>query len=158
MRKGRSQRYSTYPTAPVKARPTAAPFRFILTSSSAGRVADAARGYGHPRTANPVFGAGWGPVTGDRALMVSSALYVAENGRVFVAFRAPHLHYACGAPRVAGRGESPGRAGARRPYQPGHDATRHRGRYRGQAQARRAPVSRSLNLQLCDTHVQQVRA
>ena len=74
--------------------------------------------------------------------MVSSALYVAENGRLFVAFWAPHLHDACGAPRVAGRRESPGRAGARRPYQSRHDATLHRGRYRGQAQARRARVRR----------------
>ena len=35
------------------------------------------------------------------------------------------------AARVAGRGESPGRAGACRPYQPGHDAALHRGRYGG---------------------------
>src|SRR4249920_1237961 len=35
---------------------------------------------------------GGGGVAGDRALMVSSALYGAEDGRLFVAFRAPHLH------------------------------------------------------------------
>jgi hypothetical protein len=49
-----------------------------------------------------------------------------------------------GAPRVADRGESAGRAGTRRPYQSGHNATLHRGGYRGQAQARRAPVCRVL--------------
>ena len=37
----------------------------------------------------------------------------------------PHLHYACGAPRVAGRGQSPGRAGARGPYEPGDDPALH---------------------------------
>jgi len=36
--------------------------------------------------------------------MVSSALYVAENGRLFVAFRAPHLHHPRRAPSLAGRG------------------------------------------------------
>ena len=43
---------------------------------------------------------------------------------------------------LARRRESPGRAGARGPYQPGHDATLHRGRYGGQAQARRAALRR----------------
>ncbi len=65
-----------------------------------------------------------------------------QDGRLFVALGPPHLHYPCGAQSLAGRGESPGRAGTRGPYQPGHDATLHRGRYGGQAQARRAPVSR----------------
>ena len=77
-----------------------------------------------------------------RAFVVPSAVYVAQDGRLFVAFRAPHLHYACCTPRVAGRRESPGRAGARGPYQPRHDATLHRGRYGGQAQARRATLRR----------------
>ena len=40
------------------------------------------------------------------------------------------------------RGQSAGRAGTRGPYQSGHDATLHRGRYGGQAEARRAAVSR----------------
>src|SRR4051812_36725700 len=38
----------------------------------------------------------------------------------------PDLHDSCGAPRLPGRGQSPGRAGARRPSQPGHAATLHR--------------------------------
>jgi integrase len=64
-------------------------------------------------------------VTGDRAPAVPSPLYLAEDGRVFIAFGTPHLYDACGAQSLAGRGESPGRAGTRRPYQPGHDATLH---------------------------------
>ena len=104
-----------------------------------------ARRHGHPRAADPLLGAGWGVVARHRALVVSSAVYVAEDGRLFVAFRASHLHYPCRTQSLAGRGESPGRAGARGPYQPGHDATLHRGRYGGQAQARRAPVSRWLH-------------
>ena len=105
-------------------------------------VTDCTRGHGHPRTANPLFGAGWGTVTGDRAPVVPSAVYVAEDGRVFVALGTPHLHYACGAPSLPGRGQSPGRAGTRRPYQPRHDATLYRGGYGGQAETRRAPVKR----------------
>jgi integrase len=105
-----------------------------------------------PRAADPVLGAGWGTVTGDCAPVVPSALYVAEDGRVFVALGPPHFHDACGAQSLAGRGQSPGRAGARRPYQRGHDATLHRGRYRGQAQARRAPVSRGCIARRVETH------
>ncbi len=80
-----------------------------------------ARGHGHPRAADPILGAGGRVVAGDRALVVPSAVYVAQDGRVFVAFWSPHLYYACGAQSLPGRGESPGRAGARGPYQPGHD-------------------------------------
>ena len=83
------------------------------------------------------------------ALMVSSALYVAEDGRLFVAFRPPDVHYPRRAQSLAGRGQSPGRAGTCGPYQPRHDATLHRGGYRGQAQARRAPVSRGLPCSPC---------
>ena len=83
---------------------------------------------------------GGGVVTSDSALMVSSALYVAENGRLFVAFRAPHLHHARCPQSLAGRGQSPGRAGTRGAYQPGHNAALYRGRYGGQAQARRVAV------------------
>jgi integrase len=36
--------------------------------------------------------------------VVSSALYVAHDGRLFVAFRAPHLYDAGRAQRLAGRG------------------------------------------------------
>jgi hypothetical protein len=42
-----------------------------------------------------------------------------------VALGASDVHDAGGAPRVPGRGESPGRAGARGPYQPGDDPTLH---------------------------------
>src|SRR5712691_11673417 len=73
--------------------------------------------------------------------MVSSALYLAEDGRLFVTFRSPHLHDPRRAQSLAGRGEPPGRPGTRGPYQPGHDATLHRGRYRGQTQARGAAVN-----------------
>src|SRR5262249_45162371 len=100
---------------------------------------------------------GRGTVTGERAPVVQSPLYLAHDGRVFVALGTPHLYYACGAPRLPGRRESPGRAGAPGSYQPGDDPAIHRGGYRGQAQARRAPVTRSLTLHLCDTHMQQVR-
>src|SRR5947208_2064914 len=75
--------------------------------------------------------------------MVPSALYVAEDGWVFVALRSPDVHDPRRAQSLAGRGESAGRAGACRPYQPGHDATLHRGGYRGQAETRRAPVNQS---------------
>src|SRR5262249_10269462 len=85
---------------------------------------------------------GGGAVARDRALMVSSALYVAEDGRLFVAFLAPDVYYPRRTQSLAGRGQSAGRAGARRPYPSGHDPTLHRGGYRGQAQARRTPVSR----------------
>jgi hypothetical protein len=61
-----------------------------------------ARGHGHACTAAPVLGAGWGAVGGDRALMVSSALYVVENGRLCVACRAPHLYYAGRTQSLAG--------------------------------------------------------
>src|SRR5215468_7022590 len=84
-------------------------------------------------------------------------IYLAQDGRGFVARGTPHLYDACGAPSLPGRGESPGRAGARGSYQPGDDPALHRAGYRGQAQARRAPVSRLLTLHLCDTHMQQVR-
>ena len=77
----------------------------------------------------------------DRALMVSSTLYVAQDGRLFVAFRAPHVHHACRPPRLPGRRQSAGRTGTRGPYQPGDDATLHRGGYRGQAEAGRAAVT-----------------
>jgi integrase len=57
-----------------------------------------ARGeHGHPRAVDPLFGAGGRAVPGDRALVVPSPLYLAEDGRVFVALGTPHLHYACGA-------------------------------------------------------------
>src|SRR5207244_448271 len=109
----------------------------------AGHVADRACGYGHPRAVDPVLGAGWGAVAGDGALMVPSALYLAEDGRLFVAFRASHLHDPRRAQSLPGRGKPARRAGTRRPYQPGHDATLYRRGYRGQAQARRAPVNQS---------------
>jgi integrase len=104
---------------------------------------------GHPRAADPVLGAGRGAVAGHRALMVPSALYVAEDGWVFVAFRAPDLHYPRRAQGLTGRGESPGCAGARWSYQPGHDAALHRGGYGGQAQARCAPVKWWLHGRPC---------
>src|SRR5262249_53083795 len=109
----------------------------------AGHVADGAWGHGHARPADPVLGAGWGTLARHRALVVPSPLYLAQDGRVFVALGTPHLYYACGAPSLPGRGESPGRAGARGPYQPRHDATLYRGGYGGQAQARRAPVNQA---------------
>src|SRR5262249_7494 len=73
--------------------------------------------------------------------MVSSSLYVAEDGWLFVAFRAPHLHYQGRTQSLAGRRESPGRPGTRRPYEPGDDPTVHRGRHGGQAQARGATLT-----------------
>ena len=88
-------------------------------------------------------------VTGARAPVVPAPLYVTEDGRVFVALGTPYLHYPRGAPSLAGRGESAGRAGARGPYQPGHDATLHRGGHGGQAQTRRAHLIRSLPGALC---------
>ena len=51
---------------------------------------------------------GAGAVAGHRALMVPSALYVAEDGRLFVALRAPHLHYPGCAQSLAGRGQVSG--------------------------------------------------
>src|SRR6266849_6270229 len=54
-----------------------------------------------PRAADSVLGAGWGIVTGDRAPVVPSAVYLAEDGWVFVALGTPHLHHPRGAPRVA---------------------------------------------------------
>jgi integrase/recombinase XerC len=42
----------------------------------------------------PIIFSERGAVTGDRAPVVPSAVYVAQDGRVLVAFRAPHLHYA----------------------------------------------------------------
>jgi integrase len=83
------------------------------------------RGDMAPPSGAPLLGAGWGAVAGDRALVVPSALYVAEDGRVFVAFRASDLHEPRRAHSLAGRGESPGRPGTRGAYQPGHDATLH---------------------------------
>src|SRR5262252_7690091 len=149
MRKARWRRCCTCPTAPVK--PDRGPHHSPAPRppGGAGCVADAARGHGHPRAAHPVLGAGRGTVTGDRALVVPSALYLAEDGRVFVALGTPYLHDACGAPSLPGRGESPGRAGALGPYQPGHDATLHRGGHGGQAQTRRAHLIRSLPGALC---------
>jgi integrase len=79
----------------------------------------------------PILFSERGAVARHCALMVSSALYIAEDGRLFVALGPPHVHYPRGAQSVASWGESPGRAGTRRPYQSGHDATLHRGRYRG---------------------------
>jgi integrase len=92
----------------------------------------------------PILFSEWGgwAVASDRALVVPSALYLAEDGRLFVAFRPPDVHDARGPQSLARRRESPGRAGARGPYQPGHDATLQRGRYGGQAQARRAALRR----------------
>jgi hypothetical protein len=86
---------------------------------------------------------GWRAVTGDRAPVVSSALYLAEDGRLFVALQTSHLHDPRRAPSLPGRGEPARRAGPRRPYQPRHDATLYRGGYGGQAEARRAPVNQS---------------
>jgi integrase len=97
----------------------------------------------------PILFSERGAGAGDRAPVVPSALYVAEDGRVFVAFRPSHLHYACCVQSLAGGGQSPGRPGTRGPYQSGHDATLHRGRYRGQAQARCAPVRRVLSCSPC---------
>ena len=57
-----------------------------------------------PERPDSLLGAGWGAIAGDRALVVPSALYLAENGRLFVAFRPPHLHYACRPQSIAGRG------------------------------------------------------
>jgi hypothetical protein len=57
------------------------------------------------------------------ALVVPSALYLPEDGRLLVALGTPDLHYARRAQSLSGRGEPPGRAGTRGPYQPGHDAT-----------------------------------
>ena len=103
-----------------------------------------ARRYGHPRAADPLLGAGRRVVGCHRAPVVPSAVYVAQDGWLFVAFWAPHLHYAGRAQSLAGWGQSPGRPGTRRAYQPGDDPTIHRGRYRGQAQARRAHLIRAL--------------
>jgi integrase len=103
-----------------------------------------ARRYGHPRAADPLLGAGGRVVGCHRALVVPSAVYVAENGRLFVALWSPDVHYPCRPQSLAGRRESPGRPRTRGAYQPGDDATLHRGRYRGQAQARRAHLSRAL--------------
>src|SRR5467141_2178349 len=64
-------------------------------------------------------------VSCDRALMVPSALYVVEDGRLFVPLRPPDLHYPRRPQSVASRGQSSGCAGARRPYQPGDDAALH---------------------------------
>jgi len=132
------------PAGPRLAHPCrcAALWRHTQARGGDQRRGERTRGHGDPRAADPLLGTGGRVVGCHRALVVPSALYVAEDGRVFVAFWAPYLHYACGAPRVAGRGESPGRAGAGGPYQPRHDATLHRGRYRGQAQARRAALRR----------------
>ena len=46
-----------------------------------------------PDRAAPVLGAGRGAVARHRALMVPSALYVAQDGRLFVAFRPPDYHH-----------------------------------------------------------------
>ena len=50
-------------------------------------------GDGHPRPADPVLGAGRGAVAHHRALMVPSALYLAQDGRLLVAFRPPDYHH-----------------------------------------------------------------
>src|SRR5215470_10778037 len=141
MGKGRWRRCSTCRTAPVRGRRAAAPCPCTRPPGGAVDVADRARGPGHPRAADPVLGAGWGTIAGDGAFMVPSALHVAEDGRLFVAFRASHLHDPRGAQSLPGRGEPPRRAGTRGPYQPRHDATLSRGGYGGQAEARRAPVN-----------------
>ena len=75
-----------------------------------------------------------------RAPVVPSTVYVAQDGRVLVAFRPPHLHDPCRTQSLPGWRESPGRPGTRGAYQPGDDPAVHRGRYRGEAQARRAPL------------------
>jgi hypothetical protein len=113
------------------------------SAGGAGHVAGCTRGHGDPRTAHSLLRArGW-VVARHRALMVASPLDIADDGRLCGACRAPHLHDACGAPRVAGWGESPGCARTRGPYQSRHDATLHRRRYEGQTHARRAAGTRS---------------
>ena len=98
------------------------------------------RGDMAPPSGAPLLGAGWGAVAGDRALVVSSALYLAQDGRLFVAFWSSDLHDPCRTQSLAGGWQSPGCPGTRRPYEARHDATLHRGRYGGQAQARCALV------------------
>ena len=79
----------------------------------------------------PLLGAWRWLDAGHGALVVPSAVYGAAHGRLLVALGPPHLHYPRGAQSVPGRGEPAGRAGARWPYQPRHDATLHRRGHRG---------------------------
>src|SRR5262245_50004911 len=141
MGKGRWRRFSTCRTAPVRGRRAATPCPCTRPPGGAVDVADRARGHGPPRAADPVLGAGWGTLAGDGAFMGPSALSVAADGRLFVAFRASHLHSPRGAHSLPGRGEPPRRAGTRGPYQPRPDAPLSRGRSGGHAHARRAPVN-----------------
>src|SRR6266571_2466074 len=98
-------------------------------------------GCGGTRSAHHLLRAWWGVVAGDRAFVVPSALYLPEDGWLFVALRAPDLHYPRCAQSVPGWGEPARRAGTRRAYQPGDDPTLHRGRYGSQTQARRADLT-----------------
>jgi integrase len=54
-----------------------------------------ARGHGHPRAADSLLRARGRVVAGHRALVVPSAVYLAQDGRLFVALGTPHLHHPC---------------------------------------------------------------
>src|SRR5262244_2392062 len=95
MRKGLWRRCCTCRTAPVKQNGPAEHSAAPRPPDGAGHVADRACGHGYPRAADPLLGARWRAVARDRTLVVPSALYVAEDGWLFVPFWAPYLYYAC---------------------------------------------------------------
>ena len=88
-------------------------------------VAGVAGRPGDPRAAHPLLRAGGRVVACDRAPLVPSALYLPEDGRLLVALGPPDLHHARRPPRLPGGRQPAGRAGTRRPYQPGDDPTLH---------------------------------
>ncbi len=96
-----------------------------------------------PGTADHLLGAGRGVVACHRTLVVSSVVYLAADGGLFVTLRPPDIHYARRTQNLAGGRQSAGRARTRGAYQPRHDATVHRGGHRGQAEAGRAAMTRS---------------
>jgi len=81
-------------------------------------VADLARRRGGTRSAGALLRARGGDGAGDGALVVPSVVYVTEDARLFIALGTPDLHDARRAHSITSRGQSPGRAGARRAHQP----------------------------------------
>jgi hypothetical protein len=90
-----------------------------------------------PRAVDPLLRAGGRIVPRNGAPVVPSALYLPEDGRLFSALGTSDLYYPCRAQSLAGGRQSPGRAGTRRPYEPGDDAAL----YQGDTEAERKLVA-----------------